>query len=342
MKNMKRIAALVLALAMVFVLAACAKTKPAEDTAATTATTAAATTAPASTISSTILMEEDDSMRNDYSLIAVNPGAPFVDANGTAVSDVKINMVGADALIHWILSSEGKGYIAEYGKEEFGTALFTLDPKAPVESETSTIPQATDETKTIRLSTTTSVNDSGLLGYLLPKFEQKYGYKVEVASAGTGKAIEAAQMGNADLILVHAKAKEEDFINAGFARTVWHYAAPRLTFMYNYFVLIGPASDPAGVKNAATVLDAFKAIADTKSTFVSRGDGSGTHTKELSLWPADLGITEEATSFQNYPWYVSSNAGMGAVLTMAEQQNAYTLSDKATFLTFQNNNGVIE
>ena len=340
MKRLKRLTALVLSLVMVFVLAACAKSDQAEDSAATTA--AAETTAAASTINSTILMEEDESMRNDYSLIAVNPGAPFVDANGTAVSDVRINMVGADALIHWILSSEGKGYIAEYGKEEYGTALFTLDPNAPVESETSTIPQATEETKTIRLSTTTSVNDSGLLGYLLPKFEEKYGYKVEVASAGTGKAIEAAQMGNADLILVHAKAKEEEFIDAGFARTVWHYASPRLTFMYNFFVLIGPASDPAGVKNAANVLDAFKAIADTQSTFVSRGDGSGTHTKELSLWPAELGITEEATSFQNYPWYVSSNAGMGAVLTMTEQQNAYTLSDKATFLTFQNNNGVIE
>ena len=204
------------------------------------------------------------------------------------------------------------------------------------------IQPATEETKTIRLSTTTSVNDSGLLGYLLPAFEAAYGYAVEVQSAGTGKAISAAKFGNADLILVHAKAKEEEFVAEGFARTVEGFDAERISFLYNYFVLCGPAEDPAGVKDSASVLDAFAAIATGEYPFISRGDGSGTHTKELSLWPEELGITAEAASFADYTgWYTSANAGMGACLVMAEQMNAYILTDKATFLTFQANGGIM-
>ena len=112
--------------------------------------------------------------------------------------------------------------------------------------------------------------------------------------------------------------------------------------MYNFFVLCGPSADPAGVRDAANVLHAFKSIADGKYTFISRGDGSGTHTKELSLWPEDLGITAEADSFSDYTdWYISANAGMGACLVMAEEMGAYILTDKATFLTFIANDGVM-
>lgn len=230
---------------------------------------------------------------------------------------------------------------AEYGKEEYGDSLFYVLENAPVyEGE---IAAATDETKTIRLSTTTSVNDSGLLGAMLPVFEEKYGYTVEVQSAGTGKAIAAAQYGNADLILVHAKAKEEEFVEKGFARTLEGMESERISFLYNYFVLCGPSEDPAKVADCETAADAFAAIAEGKFPFVSRGDGSGTHTKELSLWPADLGITEEAASFEGYTeWYTSANAGMGACLVMAEEMGAYILTDKATFLTFVKNNGVME
>jgi ABC-type tungstate transport system permease subunit len=107
-------------------------------------------------------------------------------------------------------------------------------------------------------------------------------------------------------------------------------------------VLCGPSADPAGAAAAATVLDAFKAIADGKHTFISRGDGSGTHTKELALWPADLAITKEADSFKDYTdWYISANTGMGACLVMAEEMGAYILTDKATFLTFVANDGVM-
>ncbi len=265
---------------------------------------------PESNVKIEILLEQDDSMINTYSLLAVDPSAPFVDA-------------------------------ANFGYADYGEYLFYALDGAPVSE--AAIPEAEDDTRTVRLSTTTSVNDSGLLGYLLPMFEDKYGYEVEVFSAGTGKAIANAKMGNADLILVHSKAQEEAFIADGFARVIDGMEAERLSFLYNYFVLVGPSDDPAGVKDAGDVKAAFKAIADGKYKFVSRGDGSGTHTKELSLWPEELGITAEQESFADYTdWYVSSNAGMGVCLTMANEQGAYILSDKATFLTFRANDGVIE
>jgi len=291
-------------------------------------------------VDTVILKEADAKMLNTYSVIAVNPEAPFADADGNPVADVAVNTAGADALIHFLLSETGLAIADAYGVEEYGEHLFYVLEDAPVhECE---IPAATEETKVIRLSTTTSVNDSGLLGKLLPAFEEAYGYKVEVQSAGTGKAINAAKFGNADLILVHSKSQEETFVEEGFGRVVEGFEAERVSFIYNYFVLCGPSADPAGAAAAATVLDAFKAIADGKYTFISRGDASGTHTKELSLWPEELGITKEAESFVDYTeWYVSANTGMGACLVMAEEMDGYILTDKATFLTFVANNGVM-
>lgn len=288
-----------------------------------------------------ILKEADDKMINTYTLLAVNPDAPFTDADGKAVSDVAVNTAGAEALIQWFLSDEGKTLAAQYGQEDFGDSLFYLLEGAPVYS--GDIAPATGETKTIRLSTTTSVNDSGLLGALLPVFEEKYGYAVEIQSAGTGKAIAAAKYGNADLILVHSKSQEETFVADGFSYVLPGFDSERLSFLYNYFVLCGPSDDPAGVKDCGSVLDAFAAIADGKHPFISRGDGSGTHTKELSLWPEALGITAEAESFADYTdWYTSANAGMGACLVMAEELHGYILTDKATFLTFQANGGIMD
>ena len=326
---MKKTLSLLLALVMLFSLgiSAFAADAPAEET-------------DALVVDTMILMEADDNMINNYTLLAVNPEAPFVDADGNAVEDVALNTVGAAALINWLLSEEGEAAAADYGFAEYGEYLFYLKEDRPV--STADIPEATEETKLIRLSTTTSVNDSGLLGSLLPMFEEKYGYEVEVYSAGTGKAIANAKMGNADLILVHSKKQEEAFVADGFSCVLDGMESERLTYMYNYFVLCGPSADPAGVKDAEDVLAAFKAIADGKFTFVSRGDGSGTHTKELSLWPEELGITAEAESFKDYTdWYVSANAGMGACLVMAEQMGAYILTDKATFLTFLANDGVM-
>lgn len=286
----------------------------------------------------TILYEQDKDMINTYTVIAVDPNAPFVDSvsgEPKAPGSVTLNTTGADALINWMLSSTGLDTIKNFGYKEYGEYLFYLLDGHP--TSTATVPAATDATKKIRLSTTTSVKDSGLLGYILPIFEKQYGYEVEVASAGTGKAISAAKYGNADLILVHAKAQEEAFVTAQYARKVTGFSAERISFMYNYFVLIGPKADPAKVKEAASVKDAFKAIANGKYTFVSRADNSGTHTKELALWDTELGIKADAESYKDYSWYIGANAGMGACLTMAKEKAAYILSDKATFLTFKAN-----
>ncbi len=333
------------AAAMMCVLSGCSQPAPAPE--APPAETPAAETPAAETpapqaeeksINTVILKEADDKMINTYTLLAVNPESPFTDADGNPVSDVTVNTAGAEALIDWFLSAEGKQLAAAYGQADYGDSLFYLLEGAP--EFTGEIAPATDETKVIRLSTTTSVNDSGLLGALLPVFEKAYGYTVEVQSAGTGKAIAAAKYGNADLILVHAKAQEEAFVSDGFAYVLPGFDQERLSFMYNYFVLCGPADDPAGVKDMASVLDAFAAIADGKYTFISRGDGSGTHSKELSLWPESLGITDQPESYQDYTdWYVSANTGMGACLVMAEEMNAYILTDKATYLTFRTNSG---
>ena len=343
---MKKTIAFLLALVMVLGFCACgASNAPAatQAPAATEAPAAVETEAPAEPVAAVdtkILYEADDSMLNTYTVIAVNPEAPFTDADGNAVADVAVNTAGADALIHWLLSQTALDMAADFGMEDYGEHLFYVKDDAPVYD--GEIAAATEETKTIRLSTTTSVKDSGLLDYLLPVFQSEYGYEVEVQSAGTGKAIAAAKYGNADLILVHSKSQETSFVEEGFARVVDGFEAERVSFIYNYFVLCGPSADPAGAAACATVKDAFAAIAEGKFTFISRGDGSGTHTKELSLWPEDLGITAEAESFADYTdWYVSANAGMGACLVMAEQMGGYILTDKATFLTFVANNGQI-
>ena len=348
---MKKIISLLLVMAMLLAFAACGNTPaettappetdpaPVETTEAPVETTAPVTE-PALVVDTCILMEADNDMLNTYSVIAVNPNAPFVDADGNPVADVAVNTAGAAALQQWLLSQEALDMAGAYGVAEYGSNLFYVKEDAPV--YTGEIAAATEETKVIRLSTTTSVNDSGLLGKLIPEFEAKYGYTVEVYSAGTGKSINNAKMGNADLILVHSKSQETAFIEGGFATVVDGFDAWRVSFLYNYYVLCGPSADPAGVAAAASVKDAFAAIAEGGYTFVSRGDGSGTHTKEISLWPEALGITAEADSFVNYTeWYVSANTGMGACLVMAEEMDAYILTDKATFLTFVANDGVM-
>ena len=356
---MKKIISLLLVLVMMLGLVACgakieapvvAPTEPQTTEEVTEPQTTEEVTEPETTepetteagvvVDTMILKEADDKMLNTYSAIAVNDAAPFVDADGNAVADVYVNTAGADALIQWLMTEEALAMAGEYGVAEYGEYLFYVKDDAPV--YTGEIAAATEETKTIRLSTTTSVKDSGLLGYLLPAFEAKYGYTVEVQSAGTGKAIAAAKAGNADLILVHSKSQEEAFIDGGFGRIVSGFEAERLSFIYNFFVLCGPSADPAGAAAAASVLDAFAAIAEGKHPFISRGDGSGTHTKEISLWPAELGITAEPASFVDYvDWYVSAGDGMGACLVMAEQMSAYILTDKATFLTFVANDGIM-
>ena len=208
------------------------------------------------------------------------------------------------------------------------TMIFALAACSNTNStETTTSTEATTAAEpkgTIRLATTTSVNDSGLLPYLLPTFEAETGWKVEVASAGTGVAIGYAQAGDADLLLVHSKDQEEQFIADGYAST------ERQSFMYNFFVICGPASDPAGVKGSATAAEAFKKIADAKQPFCSRGDNSGTHNKEMKIWSAAAPVLNLDPA-----WYTSLGSGMGDTLTKANEMNAYVLTDKATFLSMK-------
>ena len=207
------------------------------------------------------------------------------------------------------------------------------------DDNTGIVPDGGGQSKIVRISTTTSVNDSGLMAYLQPYFKADTGYDWEIASAGTGAAINSLKYGNADVILVHSKSSEEKFVDEGFARTVDGYAGERISFMYNYFVLVGPSADPAGVADIAATSDdvkeGFAAIAETESKFISRGDESGTHNAEVKLWAKDLGITN-GDDCATYDWYISAGQGMGACLTMANEQGAYVLTDKATYLSYKN------
>jgi tungstate transport system substrate-binding protein len=178
--------------------------------------------------------------------------------------------------------------------------------------------------KSIVVASTTSTQDSGLFGYLLPIVKQKLGIDVKVLAQGTGQALDTARRGDADVVFVHAKSAEEKFLAEGFG-------VKRYPVMYNDFVVIGPKTDPAGVKGK-DVVSALRTIKATSAPFVSRGDRSGTHIAELALWK-QAGIDIAA---DKGPWYKEIGQGMGAALNMASASNAYVLSDRGTWLAFKN------
>jgi len=169
------------------------------------------------------------------------------------------------------------------------------------------------------LATTTSTQDSGLLDVLVPMFEDEYGYSVKTIAVGSGQALKLGEEGEADVILAHSPKAEEDFMAAGNGES-------RQIVMHNDFIIVGPADDPAGIADAADAAAAFGLIAEKGETFVSRGDESGTHTKELSLWEK-AGIDPAGES-----WYQESGQGMGATLGVASEKQGYTLSDRGTYL----------
>lgn len=177
---------------------------------------------------------------------------------------------------------------------------------------------------TIKMAVTTSFHNSGLSEVLLPEIMKDLDLEVQLLVVGTGQALRLGQAGDVDAILVHSRAAEEQFIAEGFA-------THRREIMYNDFVVIGPADDPAGVSEASSALEALKYIAMEEAPFVSRGDDSGTHKKELSLWGAsDLDVAAFG------PWYNVVGAGMGAALNTSSGMNAYILSDRASWLNFGN------
>ncbi|HTP10691.1 MAG TPA: substrate-binding domain-containing protein [Anaerolineae bacterium] len=177
--------------------------------------------------------------------------------------------------------------------------------------------------KVLKLATTTSTADSGLLDNILPDFQKLCNCRVDVVAVGTGQAIAIGQKGDADVLLVHARKSEDQFVKDQDAKE-------RFDVMYNDFIILGPKDDPAKVGSAASAPDAFKAIMDAQATFASRGDKSGTNTKELSLW-SSLGITPT----KDMPWYKALGQGMGETLTFANEQKAYTLSDRGTYLSMK-------
>jgi tungstate transport system substrate-binding protein len=186
-------------------------------------------------------------------------------------------------------------------------------------------PHAQAQDKSIVVASTTSTQDSGLFGYLLPKVKERTGITVKVVAQGTGQALDTARRCDADVVFVHAKAQEEKFLAEG-------AGVKRYPVMYNDFVIVGPSSDPAGIKGKKDVADALKTIMSKGATFFSRGDRSGTHSAELRLWKA-VGIDIEK---QKGPWYKSLGQGMGATLNTAAAGNGYTLTDRATWIHFKN------
>ncbi len=175
--------------------------------------------------------------------------------------------------------------------------------------------------ETLTLTTTTSTYDTGLLDEVNAAFTDRYGVEVEAVAQGTGAALETGRAGDSDVVMVHARSLEDDFIRDG-------YGVNRRDLMYNDFIIVGPEDDPAGIDGMEEATEAFRAIADTGSTFISRGDNSGTHTKELAIWDAS-GVEPGGE------WYREAGSGMGEVLNQANQTPGYTLADRGTFISQQ-------
>jgi tungstate transport system substrate-binding protein len=211
----------------------------------------------------------------------------------------------------------------------FSAVLFVGCTGAEETKENTAVEETTDEEKTSQdsliLSTTTSTQDSGLLDYILPDFQEKEGVEVKVVAVGTGKALQMGKDGESDVLLVHAKADEEQFVADG-------HGTVRYDVMYNDFILLGPSNDPAGIADAAKgdMGKALQMISENGQTFVSRGDDSGTHKKELSIWK-DKNIDPTGQS-----WYLESGQGMGDTLKIVEEKQGYTIADRSTYIKMKN------
>jgi len=203
------------------------------------------------------------------------------------------------------------------------TSTPEAEPAPEPETEQANQEVTTPENPDIILATTTSTQDSGLLDVLIPMFEEQTGFRVKTIAVGTGQALAMGEKGEADVLLTHAPASEKPLVETG---AVTNYQL----VMHNDFILVGPSSDPAKVKDLKSVADAFKSISETSSIFVSRGDDSGTDKKEKGIWK-DINIPNEGS------WYQETGQGMGQTLNIASQKEGYTLTDRATFLAQKDN-----
>ena len=206
----------------------------------------------------------------------------------------------------------------------FALVLGACAPAASAPTQSPATESSAPANSSLILATTTSTQDSGLLDVLVPMFEKQSGYVVKTIAVGSGEAMKMGEEGNADVLLVHAPASEVAFMEAG-------SGTDRFLVMHNDFILVGPPSDPAGIKGMTSAVDAFTAIFEAGSPFITRGDDSGTHKKELALWKsAEIDPSDQ-------PWYVETGQGMGASMTVASEKEAYILTDRATYLANQDN-----
>lgn len=250
-------------------------------------------------------------------------------ANGT-----KVTVISKTDSWYKVKLSDGKvGYVYSSYLAAAPAPITTSDSSA--NTSTNTTPTAPKPTPTpvpvlgalekdIVLATTTSTQDTGLLDVLVPAFEKKYNVSVKTVAVGTGEAIAMGKRGDADVLLVHARSQEDAFVSEG-------YGVNRKDVMYNFFYLVGPKDDPAGIVTARSAVEAFKKIANVGATFISRGDKSGTNTKELSIW-STAGLSPNT---KKDSWYLESGQGMGATLTMADEMGAYTLVDSGTWYAYE-------
>ena len=259
-----------------------------------------------------------------YVLTAVNPYADFGD------TEIVINSQGAEALVRWMQHSDTLEAISEFGSETYEEPIFRVPEN--IQTYEGWISPANDNTKQIRLMTTSLVEQSGLLQEILPFFEEEYGYRVEIVTAEDGAGYANIIAGEADLLLMEAPETGDPFAEGNYVRQIPGFDR-QISLLECPYVLCGPKTDPAKAANCADIASALEAIAGGEHLFISRGDQSAAHSAEQSLWPEHQSFDED--------WYFCVDTDMGPCLTIAEEMGGYVISDKLTWLIFCSLNGII-
>lgn len=286
--------------------------------------TIATETAAEAELNTVVYRDSDKALRIDYVFLAVSQEAPFL------VQDVTLNEDGTDALIQWLMTEEARAIAAEFGVDAYGEGAFHVSQEDDL--YIGKIRKAAKNTPVIHLAVEETLADSGLLDALIPLFEEKYGYTVEISSGSNAAILSTARNANADLVLAEAGEGAQAMVEDGYCRIPGGFGSDQLTFASMQYLLCGPAEDPAGVADCLSVTASFAAIADSESTFVSRGDNSAAHRLEQIFWAKD-------TVFGG--WYISADMEMGPCLVMNDIQGGYILTDKLTWLKYSSANGII-
>ena len=277
-----------------------------------------------SPLNTTVLRSGDPELTAEYVLLAVNPEGPFHS------EDITFNEKGAEALARWLLGDTSRKKMETFGVAEYEESVFAL-PENPV-GYLGWISEATEETKAVRLVMVDTLEESGILEELLTEFEETYGYEVSVQSTSASGALTMAKLGIFDLVLTEKSAVTDSFVAEGYARVLSGFETEEMLLCTMEYLLCGPKDDPAGAADAATLADAFAAIAQSESRFLSRGDDSASHKREAALWPANQEFGD---------WYLTVGTDMGPLLVMNGFEGGYVLTDKLTWLIFYHNNGII-